>query len=75
MKILFYGDSITDMGRSREDWNNDRPYGLGMGYAYLVSADLVKENPSEYSFVNSGISGNILLYVKLLLQDVFYATS
>ena len=67
MKILFYGDSITDMGRAREDWNNERPYGLGMGYAYLVSGDLVKENPLGYSFVNSGISGNrvVDLYARI----------
>ena len=53
MKILFQGDSITDMGRSRE--NDDH---VGTGYPILVKANLGFEEPGKYKFVNRGISGN-----------------
>lgn len=52
-KILFQGDSITDVGRSRTDDNN-----RGMGYPLFVTAELGFENPGEYEFINRGISGN-----------------
>ncbi len=52
-KILFFGDSITDCGRDR---NN--PQSLGSGYPLLVMSQLSFEHPGEYTFVNTGISGN-----------------
>ncbi len=53
MKILFQGDSITDVGRNRESdaWR-------GHGYATLVAARLGYEYPEQYEFINRGISGN-----------------
>ncbi|MBQ3150640.1 MAG: SGNH/GDSL hydrolase family protein [Clostridia bacterium] len=52
-KILFQGDSITDVGRPRANDN-----GKGEGYPLLVTAQLGFQNPGEYEFINRGISGN-----------------
>ena len=51
-RILFQGDSITDMGRSREDENYN-----GVGYPTLVMGRLGYDNPEVYEFRNRGISG------------------
>lgn len=62
MKILFQGDSITDMGRSRE--KNEL---FGIGYPLLVRASLGFEAPGEYEFINRGIGGNRIvdLYARM----------
>lgn len=52
-RILFQGDSITDVGRSREV---DRL--SGSGYPTLIAAQLGYEAPGAYEFLNRGISGN-----------------
>jgi len=58
--VLFQGDSITDMGRSRDKAgipNEQAP--LGNGYAWLASAELLVERPKAgLKFYNRGISGN-----------------
>ena len=61
-RVLFQGDSITDMMRSRE---NDKF--LGIGYPVLVSAELGLDYPSEYEFLNRGVSGNRIvdLYARI----------
>lgn len=61
MKILFQGDSITDMSRSRE---SDL---LGQSYALMVAGDLSGHFPGCYEFVNRGISGNRIvdLYARI----------
>ena len=52
--ILFYGDSITDAGRDRNNREN-----LGFGYAALVAARLQALYPeSNLHFTNRGIGGN-----------------
>ena len=57
MKILFYGDSITDMGRARPGEECCcKQY--GMGYPYFVMGELKYEDPAKYEAVNTGISGN-----------------
>lgn len=56
--ILFQGDSITDVGRSRDDFNF-----LGSGYPRLVESTLGFENPNQYIFQNRGVSGNRILDV------------
>lgn len=53
MKILFQGDSITDMLRDREDL-----YSVGTGYPLLVKAALGLREPDKYEFINKGVSGN-----------------
>lgn len=55
-KILFQGDSITDCRRDREE--HPLYYGLGAGYANLVSGELGYNFPGEYEFFNRGIGGN-----------------
>lgn len=53
MKILFLGDSITDVGRNRED-----PASMGAGYPLLVSARLGAQQPGKFNFRNTGIGGD-----------------
>ena len=57
-KILFQGDSITDVGRSREDNNN-----IGRGYPHLLKATLNYSEPTKYEIYNKGISGNRIVDV------------
>jgi lysophospholipase L1-like esterase len=58
--VLFQGDSITDMGRSRDDAakpNNQSA--LGNGYAWLAAADLLVDRPQDdLKIFNRGVSGN-----------------
>ena len=62
MRILFQGDSITDVGRSRD---NDGY--IGSGYPLLVKAHLGYRFPREHEFFNRGISGNRIvdLYARI----------
>ena len=62
MRILFQGDSITDVGRNRSDINS-----IGGGYPMLVKATLGYENPLAYEFINKGIGGNRIvdLYARI----------
>ncbi len=56
MKIVFFGDSITDMSRAR-----DRDYkatGYGVGFVNSIAGTLKYENPTKYDIVNRGIAGN-----------------
>jgi lysophospholipase L1-like esterase len=53
--ILFYGDSITDWGRTGNNPND----GMGVGFPYLCSAHLQERFPRMgLKFTNQGISGN-----------------
>ena len=65
MRILFFGDSITDAGRHREhlDWLSS----LGYGYVRVVADRLVGEAPDKYEILNTGISGNrvVDLYARI----------
>lgn len=65
MKILFYGDSITDMGRSRDF--DKKAWGYGVGYPSFVAGTLLKDEPEKYEFINRGISGNRIvdLYARI----------
>ena len=65
MKILFFGDSITDMARSREMDGN--AFGYGMGYVHSVSSTLKYENPEAYEIINRGIGGHrvVDLYARI----------
>lgn len=58
MKILFYGDSITDMGRRREYDNlSDTAFSYGVGYPVFVAGELHR-HPDRYEVINRGIAGN-----------------
>lgn len=51
-RILFQGDSITDVKRDRED---DRY--MGSGYPIDVAGTIGCDHPGEYEFINRGVSG------------------
>ena len=51
--ILFQGDSITDVGRIRQD-----PADLGAGYPRFVDGRLGLVAPGRYRVLNRGISGD-----------------
>ncbi len=57
MKILFFGDSITDAARAREK-TYVPALSLGCGYVQQVAGRLIERSPLEYEFVNTGIAGN-----------------
>lgn len=65
MKILFYGDSITDMARNRE--MDGQAFGYGVGYVNSVASSLKYENPEKYEIINRGIGGNrvVDLYARI----------
>lgn len=70
--ILFQGDSITDCGRYRGATDKKQTSialfrdgklfkkitALGEGYPALVSAELQKNFPGEYRFINRGVGGD-----------------
>ena len=65
MRILFFGDSITDAGRSKEADFNLNSYGLG--YVRSVAGTLMCESPDRYEIINRGIGGNRIvdLYARI----------
>lgn len=68
MKIVFFGDSITDAGRNRE-WQDetDGVNGFGMGYVNDVVKELYFRDADKYTAINSGIGGNrvVDLYARI----------
>ena len=66
MKVLFYGDSITDMNRLKDNVSA-LPFKLGNSYALVTGAYLVGKDPTRYDVVNMGISGNRIvdLYARI----------
>ena len=70
MKILFYGDSITDMNRWREYNDSTDVYAYGVGYPNFIVGELSYKEPTKYEFVNRGISGNRIvdLYARVKID-------
>ena len=64
MKILFFGDSITDARRGRESDFNDR---FGAGFVMQIAGELLLEDPLKYEIINRGISGERIvdLYARI----------
>lgn len=58
MKILFFGDSITDMGRNREQNSPNCIWSYGSGYPMFVAGKLYDVDPTEYQVINRGNGGN-----------------
>ena len=56
MKILFLGDSITDMHRNRETEFFYDSYGFA--YPLFVEGELSIKYPKQFEVLNKGISGN-----------------
>lgn len=69
MKIVFYGDSITDMNRHRDDADGT-VYSYGVGYTNFVVGELTCEDPKKYECINRGISGNRIvdLYARVKID-------
>lgn len=64
MKILFFGDSITDMYRHKD--SDGDPWSYGFGFTFFVAGQLQSEDYEKYQIINRGIAGNQLadLYVR-----------
>jgi lysophospholipase L1-like esterase len=63
--ILFIGDSITDMQRSRNPYGWDQNHLLGHSYVFLISGRLgIDAVDFNYTFSNRGISGNTVADLK-----------
>ena len=63
MRILFYGDSITDANRNKErDYQYEEKKfdqsDYGFGYVRSIAGALLAENPLKYQIYNRGIGGN-----------------
>ena len=58
IKFLFQGDSITDADRIRDNDSN-----FGYGYPNLFAAEILKNRPYDFDFVNRGISGDRIVDV------------
>ena len=66
IKILLYGDSITDAGRNRTSEIGALD-SYGVGYARAIAGALIPRNPKKYMVINRGISGNRIvdLYARI----------
>lgn len=69
MKILFFGDSITDMSRSRTA-EDGSVFSYGVGYPNFVIGELDSKFPRKHQVINRGISGNrvVDLYARAKLD-------
>lgn len=66
-RLLFQGDSITDMNWGRNE--ADRNHYLGHSYVYLIAARLGVDMPAaKLEFFNRGISGHTLADLKARWQ-------
>jgi lysophospholipase L1-like esterase len=66
-RILFLGDSITDMKWGRNE--RDRNHYLGHSYVYLIASRLGVDMPqAQLEFINRGISGHKVADLKARWQ-------
>lgn len=67
-RLLFIGDSITDMNRGRNE--RDRNHYLGHSFVFMVAGRLGLDLPkAELDFYNRGISGNTVAQLKARWQQ------
>ncbi len=67
-RLLFIGDSITDMNRGRNE--RDRNHYLGHSYVFLVAGRLgIELADAQLDFYNRGISGNTVAQLKARWQE------
>lgn len=64
--IMFLGDSITDMGRTKLPYETE-PWSFGVGYPQFVAGYLDFNYPGKYKVINKGITGNrvVDLYARI----------
>ena len=66
-RLLFIGDSITDMNRGRNE--RDRNHYLGHSFVFMVAGRLGIDMPdAQLDFYNRGISGNTVANLKARWQ-------
>ena len=65
MKLVFFGDSITDAGK-REDYKD---YSYGQGFLGFVAGELLYEKPFAYEIVNKGIAGHRIVDLYGRIQE------
>ena len=67
MRIVLFGDSITDMGRDRKLDTPDYRCSYGHGYPIFIAGDLYRQDPNKHQVINRGISGNRIvdLYARI----------
>jgi len=65
MKVLFFGDSITDAGRDYTALYGEKSYGCG--YVKYTATALKKQGFTEKDIINRGINGNRIvdLYARI----------
>ena len=63
MKIVFFGDSITDAGKNETYID----YSYGQGYLGFIAGELLSQNPEKYQILNRGCSGHRIvdLYARI----------
>lgn len=58
-KVLFQGDSITFMGRDKNNREANSALALGRGYAFLAASGILEKYPElQLQIFNRGIGGN-----------------
>lgn len=57
MKLLFFGDSLTDMYKNY-DRSIDIATSYGTGFVFDIASHLMYEKPGYYQIINQGIGGN-----------------
>ena len=71
--ILFQGDSITDVERSRSVTSGHSWHALGSGYACMAAAQLLANRPGDdLTIYNRGVSGNRIvdLYARITSDTI-----
>lgn len=78
MKIIFFGDSLTDSNRERgseepgrvKEVYSDTPRAYGSGYVFMIASQLFYEKPNFYQILNRGIAGDRLpqMYARIQLD-------
>ena len=70
MKIVFFGDSITDGQRNREEQEYNARY--GSGFVIQVVSRLFRKDPKKYEILNRGIGGDrIVDMIARIKKDVW----
>ncbi len=67
MKIVFFGDSITDASHGYHEEELYKYLNYGSGYVIQVAGRLFSDNPVKHQIINKGISGNRIvdLYARI----------